>query len=122
MRLFRWFSGLVLFAVIIVLVMTHDVPFLFYQDLPNLQFIGRALFIMLLAALMCLYRVLRGPTAPDRIVAVDIMGVLIVGFCAMLTISTQRSWYIDIAMAWQLQGFVSVLALSKYLEGKGFDE
>jgi len=42
--------------------------------------------------------------------------------CAILTISTGRSWYIDIGIAWALQSFISTLALSKYLEGRGFDE
>jgi multicomponent Na+:H+ antiporter subunit F len=47
---------------------------------------------------------------------------MIVGLCALLTISTDRSWYIDIGIAWALQSFISTLALSKYLEGKDFDE
>ncbi len=122
MKMMRWFLGALVLGGILAVVFFRDIPFLFYQDLPHLQFIGRVLFVILLAALMCLFRIVRGPTAADRVVAVDIMGVLIVGFCAMLTISTHRSWYIDIAMAWQLQNFVSILALSKYLEGKGFDE
>ncbi|MFC1699535.1 monovalent cation/H+ antiporter complex subunit F [Candidatus Omnitrophota bacterium] len=47
---------------------------------------------------------------------------MIVGLCAMLTIATQRSWYIDIGIAWALQSFISTLALSKYLEGRSFDD
>jgi multicomponent Na+:H+ antiporter subunit F len=50
------------------------------------------------------------------------MGILIVGFCAILSIPTGRDWYIDIAIAWALQSFIGALALAKYLEGRGFDE
>jgi len=32
---------------------------------------------------LCLYRIGRGPSAPDRTVAIDILGIVIVGFCAM---------------------------------------
>jgi multicomponent Na+:H+ antiporter subunit F len=71
---------------------------------------------------MCLYRIWKGPTGADRIVAIDILGILIIGLCAVLTVFTGRSWYIDIGIAWALQSFISTLALSKYLEGKGFDE
>jgi multicomponent Na+:H+ antiporter subunit F len=71
---------------------------------------------------LCLFRLLRGPTAADRIVAIDIFGVLIVGFCAIAAVATGTSWYIDIGIAWALQSFVGTLALSKYLEGRGFDE
>jgi multicomponent Na+:H+ antiporter subunit F len=50
------------------------------------------------------------------------LGRLIVGICALLSISTKRSWYIDIGIAWALQSFISTLALAKFLEGKDFDE
>lgn len=78
--------------------------------------------MLLVSALFCLYRVCKGPTAPDRVVATDILGILIVGFCAVLGLPTGRGWYIDIGIAWALQSFISTLALAKYLEGKDFDE
>ncbi|OGW74759.1 MAG: hypothetical protein A2Z72_07965 [Omnitrophica bacterium RBG_13_46_9] len=87
-----------------------------------MKFLGRALYIILLSCVLCLYRVWRGPTGADRIVAIDILGIMVVGLCAILTIPTGRSWYIDIGIAWALQSFISTLALSKYLEGRGFDE
>lgn len=122
MKILRWVLGAVLLTAILALILFRPLPFLFYQNLPHLGFIGRAIYIILLASAMCLYRVVRGPTAADRIVAIDILGIMIVGLCSILTISTGRSWYIDIGIAWAVQGFISILALSKYLEGKGFDE
>lgn len=86
------------------------------------DFLGRSLLWLLAAAFLCLYRVLKGPTAPDRAVAIDMLGILIVGFCAILSIATGRDWYIDIGIAWTLQSFIGIMALSKYLEGKDFDE
>ena len=71
---------------------------------------------------LCLFRVMYGPTAADRAVAIDTLGILIAGFCALLSISTGRDWYMDIAIAWALQSFIGALALAKYLEGKGFDD
>ena len=85
-------------------------------------FLSRAFLCLLLSALLCLYRVFKGPTAPDRAVAIDMLGILIVGFCAILSIPTGRDWYIDIGIAWALQSFIGIMALSKYLEGKDFDE
>ena len=121
-KLVKWITGAALLVSIVVLIIIRPLPFLFYRDLPYLGFLGRALYIIILACFLCLYRVGRGPTGADRIVAVDILGIMIVGLCAILTISTDRSWYIDIGIAWALQSFISTLALSKYLEGKGFDE
>lgn len=86
------------------------------------EFLGRAFLWLLFSAGLCLYRVMRGPTAPDRVVAIDILGILIVGFCALLSIATGRDWYIDIGIAWALQSFIGIMALAKYLEGRDFDE
>ena len=86
------------------------------------EFISRAFYIIFLASLMCLFRVFRGPSTADRVVAVHILGVMMVGICALLALSTGRSWYIDIGIAWGLQAFICILALSKNLEGKGIDD
>lgn len=122
MKIFRWFIGMIFLVGIVILIIIRPLPFLFYPGLPYINFLGRVLYIIILACILCLYRVWRGPTSADRIVAIDILGILIVGLCAVLTISTGRSWYIDIGIAWALQSFISTLALSKYLEGKGFDD
>jgi multicomponent Na+:H+ antiporter subunit F len=71
---------------------------------------------------MCLYRVGRGPTAPDRTVAIDILGTLVVGFCAIYSIITKKDLYMNIAISWSLLNFIGTLALAKYLEGRSFDE
>ena len=122
MKIIRWFLGAAILSAIIGRIIIRPIPFLFYPDLPFLGFLGRALYIIILACILSLYRIWKGPTGADRVVATDIIGIMIVGLCALLTISTHRSWYIDIGIAWALQSFISTLALSKYLEGKSFDE
>jgi multicomponent Na+:H+ antiporter subunit F len=80
------------------------------------------LLVLIFCCFLCLYRIFRGPTAPDRAVAVDILGIIVVAFCALLAHFTQRMFLIDIAIAWTLQSYIAVLALAKYIEGKHFDE
>ena len=121
-RRLRYFLGLLVIALAAAAIFGLNIPILFYQKLPYVSFFRHSFFILLTCAVLCLYRVLRGPTAPDRIVAIDMLGILIVGFCAVVGISTGRTWYIDIGIAWALQSFISTLALSKYLEGKDLDE
>ena len=77
---------------------------------------------LILCMFMCLYRVGKGPTAPDRIVPIDIMGILMVGFCALYSIITKKDLYMNIGISWALLNFIGTLALAKYLEGRGFDE
>ena len=122
MKTVKWLIGAVILLGIVTFIVLRPFPFLFYPDLPYVGFLGRALYIVILACVLCLYRIWRGPTGADRIVAIDILGIMIVGLCAILSISTNRSWYIDIGIAWALQSFISTLALSKYLEGRDFDD
>ena len=78
--------------------------------------------VLLVASFACLYRIGMGPSAPDRIVAIDILGTLIVGFCVVLALATGKEFYMNVAIAWALLSFIGSVALAKFLEGKGFDE
>ena len=119
MKNLRWLSGVVIIAVLAAVILFCPVPsMLRWQS----NFLARAFLWLLLSAGLCLYRIFRGPTAPDRAVAVDMLGILIVGFCAVLSLPTGRDWYIDIGIAWALQSFIGIMALAKHLEGKDFDE
>ena len=75
-----------------------------------------------ICSFLCLYRIGRGPTAPDRTVAIDILGIVVVGFCAILGMATGKDFYLNIALAWGLLSFVGTIALAKFLEGRNFDD
>ncbi len=81
-----------------------------------------AFCLLLLCAFFCLYRLQQGPTAPDRTVAIDVLGTLVVGFCALYALRTGKGFYLNIGIAWALLSFVGTIALAKYLEGKAFDD
>ena len=119
MKLTRWIIGLIIIIATLWIIMSYPFGSCLEWQSPLLR---RAFNILLLCGLFCLWRILRGPTPADRVVSIDILGILILGFCAILGIATGRSWYIDIGIAWALQSFISTLALAKYLEGRNFDE
>jgi len=87
-----------------------------------MSLISFAVTVLLIASFLCLYRIGRGPTAPDRIVAIDILGTLIVGFCVVLALRTGHDFYMNVAIAWALLSFIGTLALAKRLEGRTFHE
>jgi len=119
MKNMRWIAGVLTITVAALIILSVPVPsMLRWQS----SFLARAFLCLIVSAALCLWRIFRGPTAPDRAVAVDMLGILIVGFCAILSLPTGRDWYIDIGIAWALQSFIGIMALSKYLEGKDFDE
>ena len=78
--------------------------------------------VLMLCSFMCLYRIGRGPSAPDRTVAIDILGIIVVGFCGILSLVTGRDFYMNIALAWALLSFIGTIALAKFLEGRSFDD
>ena len=118
-RYLRWLLGISALTAVLLFVTIYPVPSLLKWQSP---FLSRCFFILMVCFGLCLLRLMLGPTPADRAVAIDTLGILIVGFCAILSISTGRDWYIDIAIAWALQSFIGALALAKYLEGRGFDE
>ncbi len=77
---------------------------------------------LLVCCFLCLYRVGRGPSAPDRTVAIDILGILIVGFCGLLGLVSGKDFYLNVALAWALLSFIGTIALAKFLEGRTFDD
>jgi len=77
---------------------------------------------LLICCAMCLYRIANGPTAADRMVAIDILGTVVVGFVAIITAVTGKVYLLDIALVWALVAFVGTLALAKYLVGKHLNE
>ncbi|MBA7512494.1 hypothetical protein ES705_04499 [subsurface metagenome] len=118
-RRLRWLAGLlIIIALFVGIIFYPPASMLEWQSISLMRFF----FILSLCCVFCLYRIMRGPTPADRVVSIDILGILIVGFCAVLGISTGRPWYIDIGIAWALQSFIATIALAKYLEGKGFEE
>ena len=118
-RRMRWLSGLLARSAAVVLIFAAPLPSVLRWQSP---FLARAFLWLIMSAFLCLWRVFRGPTAPDRAVAIDMLGILIVGLCAVLSIPTGRDWYIDIGIAWALQSFIGIMALSKSMEGKDFDD
>ena len=87
------------------------------ESLFNIFYFG--LFI---CCFLCLYRIGLGPSAPDRTVAIDILGIVVVGGCAVLGLYTKKDFYLNIALAWALLSFIGTVALAKFLEGRSFDE
>lgn len=79
-------------------------------------------YILIGLSFFCLFRIIRGPTIADRMVGIDIFGILVVGICALLVILTGRKFLIDIAITWAILSFIATLTLAKYLSGKKLNE
>jgi multicomponent Na+:H+ antiporter subunit F len=68
------------------------------------------------ALLIAMIRLMRGRTLPDRIVAMDLIGVLVVGLIVVLAAWTGVRATLDAAVVIALIGFVGTVAYATYVE------
>jgi multicomponent K+:H+ antiporter subunit F len=68
-----------------------------------------------LAMLMCAWRLMTGPTLPDRILALDTMSVNGLAVLVLLGIWLDTTLYFEVALLIALLGFVSSVALCKFV-------
>ena len=74
-----------------------------------------AFTLMALALLLNLWRVLRGPDLPDRILALDTLYVNSIALLVLFGIHLGTAIYFEAALLIAMMGFVSTVAIAKYL-------
>ena len=75
---------------------------------------------LILAIVIALIRVIKGPTAPDRIVGLDTINTIVIVSMVIFGFVTGAVIYIDVAIVYALLSFISTLFIAKYLEGGEF--
>jgi multicomponent Na+:H+ antiporter subunit F len=73
-----------------------------------------------LCSILALIRVIRGPTAPDRVVGVDTINTMVVVGMIAFGVAYREVIYIDVAIVYALLSFISTLFIARYLEGGDF--
>ncbi|WP_224242822.1 monovalent cation/H+ antiporter complex subunit F [Hyalangium gracile] len=76
------------------------------------------LALLALTMLLALWRVVRGPSAPDRIVALDLIAGVSVGVIAVYTALTGERHLLRVATGLALISFLGTVAVARYLERK----
>lgn len=77
--------------------------------------IGVSMYVVGAAMLMALWRLLRGPTVPDRILALDTLNVTAIAELMLLGMYLKTAVYFEAALVIAMLGFVSTVVLSKYV-------
>ena len=65
---------------------------------------------------LCFLRMLLGPTASDRAVAVDTITTTVVALLVFLGFIFQRYVYLDVSLVYSVLSFVGLVALARFLE------
>lgn len=75
-----------------------------------------ALFVVSLSILAALFRVLWGPSLADRVVALDLVAYLAMGFLTTYAVLVAEDTFIDAALVLGLLAFLGTLAVARYIE------
>ena len=69
-------------------------------------------------ALLCLIRVAKGPSVVDRAVAADSVDILTDVALVLFALYSGRAIYLDIALVTAIVGFIGMVCVSRYLDGR----
>ena len=75
-----------------------------------------ALLLLVLSTGLCTVRLLRGPSLPDRVVALDQVGIHVVALSAVYSIQVGQIVFLDVAIVAALLAFIATAAFARYLE------
>jgi len=87
-------------------------------EIPTVYMI--VLSALFLSVLMAIIRVIKGPTAPDRIVGLDTINTIVIVSMVIFGLAVKSVIYIDVAIVYAFLSFISTLFIAKYLEGGDF--
>ncbi|MCD6238651.1 MAG: cation:proton antiporter [Thermotoga sp.] len=75
-------------------------------------------FLVIIGAgvILCLLRMIKGPTAPDRAVAVDTVSTVTTALLVILGYTFKRSIYLDVSLVYAVLTFIGAVAIARYLE------
>lgn len=68
------------------------------------------------ALLLAFVRMITGPTAADRVVALDAMTIITISLIALIAAFAGRIIYLDVALVYALISFLGVVAVARYIE------
>lgn len=75
------------------------------------------MFVLLTGSLVCaLIRLIRGPSLPDRVVALDLIAMTAVGMIAVYAVSVEEPIYIDESVVLALIAFLGTVAFAHFIE------
>ncbi|GEK34687.1 Na(+)/H(+) antiporter subunit F1 [Kurthia sibirica] len=81
-----------------------------------MNFILAMIILISLALIGLVYRLVKGPSAPDRVIALDSIGVSVIALVGLFSIYVETSFYIDIALLLAILSFIGTIAFSKFIE------
>lgn len=74
-----------------------------------------ALIIASAVTLLAAYRVIRGPTVPDRVVALDTIGTNVVAIAILFALTTDTGLFVTVGLVLAIIGFISTITVARFV-------
>ena len=74
------------------------------------------LFILSISTLGLVYRVVKGPSVPDRVMALDSIGINLIAVTAIISIMLRTDAFLEVILLIGVIAFVGTVAFSKFLQ------
>ncbi len=75
-----------------------------------------ASYILVVLLFLCLYRAVVGPSVPDRVAAINLVGTKTVTMLVFVALATDQLFFFDIALVYALISFLMTVGMAKYFE------
>lgn len=76
---------------------------------------GMSIFLSILF-FVCLYRAYIGPTAADRVVAINVISTKVTVLIAVVAVVTEQNAFMDVALIYAMMSFIATISIAKYIE------
>lgn len=81
-----------------------------------MTFLWVSLIIVILSIVGLLFRIFVGPSTPDRLVALDAIGVMLISVTALISILFETNFFIEVIILIAILSFIGTVAFSKFIE------
>ncbi|AJK86659.1 Na(+)/H(+) antiporter subunit F1 [Lysinibacillus fusiformis] len=79
-------------------------------------FIITVIVVICLSMIAVIYRMIKGPSASDRVVALDSLGVSLISLIGLFSILVETSFFLEIILLLAILSFIGTVAFSKFIE------
>ena len=73
------------------------------------------------SSIVSMVRVVIGPSAVDRMIGLNLVSAQILALLVLIAVREARSVYLDVALVYDIFGFVGILAITRYFSGRRRD-
>ncbi|MBH1939344.1 pH regulation protein F [Mobilitalea sibirica] len=84
-----------------------------------MSFYQYVLMVLIIFAAIVLIRVLKGPTIWDRLMGFNMISAKIIMSIVILAVILNESFFLDVALAYAVLGFIGTILIAKFIEKKG---